>query len=74
MYTINYNNGIKAWWDVDLEMAMEIADDGASYTQSNITIEEDGDIVAIRRWYGVPDNESDINFGEYGHYSDWDFE
>ena len=63
-----------------IEAAMEAADEAASYTQRDITIEdENGDIVAVRIWWGVAYDEEDegcycedpICFGDFGFYSDW---
>ena len=51
---------------------------GAAYTQQDITIEDEaGNVVAIRRWYGVQynkdedDAETPICFGDFGYYADW---
>lgn len=80
MYIINYNNGVKNECDGTLEQAKKMADDGAAYTQCNITIEnEKGERVAGRSWWGVPydpnetEDEEDevIQFGNFGHYSAW---
>lgn len=77
-YTINYNTGagnetIEA---EDLEAVKSQADEGASYTQQSITIEdENGKEVARRDWNGVEFEEGDcddpIQFGTFGFYGDW---
>lgn len=58
--------------------AKEIADDGAAYTQQDISIEdENGNEIARRFWYGVKYNEDEndeqnpICFGDFGFYADW---
>ena len=57
---------------------MQIADEGAAYTQQKITIEdENGETVMTRPWWGVEydpgedDCEEPICFGSYGYYGDW---
>jgi hypothetical protein len=77
MYTINYHTGAgNLEIDSDLQDAMSVADEGATYTQQPITIEdEDGNEVARREWYGVTtgieDQQNPIQFGTYGFYADW---
>lgn len=79
MYYINYHTGAGDETSDTLEQAMEIADDGACYTQQNITIEDDnGNVIAERTWYGVQasqedleDEEDIIDFGSFGHYGPW---
>lgn len=80
-YYINYHTGAgNEWFEGTIEQAMERADDGAGYTQQNITIEDErGREVARRTWWGTEFNpfmaeESEldvIQFGEYGHYGAW---
>lgn len=77
---INYHTGAGNEYVEDLGNAMEIADNGATYTQQDITIEdEDGNVLARRRWWGVAydpeateETEDEvIRFGDYGYYGAW---
>lgn len=79
-YLIDYGTGAGNDYADHLVEAKEIADEGASYTQRDITIyeRESHKAVAIRRWYGVkydPDEaeqEDPIEFGDSGFYADWE--
>lgn len=80
MYTIDYNNGVTNTCDGTLEEAKKLADDCAGYTQRNIYIlNDDGERVAGRSWYGVqfdPEETEDtedevIQFGTFGYYGAW---
>ena len=79
MMYICYHTGAGDLTAETLEQAMEIADEGACYTQTDITIEdEDGNILAERRWYGckadlddLEDGEDIIDFGDFGYYGPW---
>ena len=82
---INYGTGAgneyitRDTFEEALEAAKTVADEGACYTQESIAIEtEDGVIVSVRNWYGVPYDEEDyeedadvIPFGKFGHYAPW---
>ena len=79
-YFINYHTGAGNTTDDfdSLFDAMLDADDGVSYTQGNITIEDaKGGIIAQRSWFGYkydPDEdecENPIKFGSFGFYADW---
>ncbi len=79
-YHICYHTGAGDDYADTLDEAMKIADEGAAYTQQDISIEdENGEEVARRRWCGVEydeDNEDTycedpICFGSYGYYFDW---
>lgn len=82
--TINYNTGAENQTvEVNsIDEAMTTADNGASYTQCDITIEdENGDTVASRAWRdnftsnydedGNPLAENPITIGNNGYYGDW---
>lgn len=78
MFYINYNTGAGNKCADTLDEAMAMADDGACYTQADITIEdEDGTPILTRHWYGVEFDEDEnedkdpILFGSYGYYTDW---
>lgn len=78
MYYINYHTGAGDDTADTMDKAMQVADAGAAYTQQDITIEDEaGNVVAIRRWYGVQynkdedDAETPICFGDFGYYADW---
>lgn len=80
MFTIDYNTGITDECEGTLEEAKAIADEGAAYTQQDITIrDEKGVEVARRRWYGVPFDPEEtecteddvIQFGTFGFFDEW---
>lgn len=83
-YYIDFNTGAGNEYAETLEDAKEIADDGAAYTQQNITIHPviNGKVdfdstVTMRCWYGVAYDENKayeenpICFGDFGYYADW---
>jgi len=76
-YTVKYNTGAGDFTiEGSLHEAMLAADDVVVYTQQPITIvDETGNEVARREWYGVltgiEDAEDPIQFGEFGFYADW---
>lgn len=77
-YTINYHTvaGNETIEAEDLEAVKSQADEGAAYTQQEITIEdEDGKEIARREWCGVEFKDGDagdpIKFGTFGFYGDW---
>lgn len=79
IWTINYHTGAGDRVIIGtLDDAMQAADDGAAYTQQDITIEwGDGNAIARRTWYGVPyDPEIDLSDNPIciggGYYSDWE--
>lgn len=75
-YIINYHTGVKHEVEVDdLNEAKTIAQEGISYTQENVSIEKDGEVITIARWYGVKPAEDDdvlevIGGGFYQRWSD----
>ena len=76
MYYINYNTGAGNETAESLSEAKRLADEGAAYTQRNITIyDDDGNEVAGRIWYGCMTDvelcEDPITFGDFGFYGDW---
>lgn len=75
-YYINYGTGAgNEYVEGPLEDAKKTAEEGLSYTQEDVKIQtEDGEVVAVLKWYGVKPEEDDIvtaQFGEYGFYGDW---
>lgn len=48
---------------------------GLAYTQTDVKIQtEDGEDVAVLKWYGVKPEEDDVvtaQFGDYGFYGEW---
>jgi hypothetical protein len=77
-YTINYHTGAgnETIESENLEAVKSQADEGAAYTQQDISIEdENGKEVARRAWNGVEFEEGDaedpIKFGSSGFYGDW---
>lgn len=79
-YYIDYGTGAgNEWVHGTLEDAKAIADEGATYTQCSITIQDsDYSDICTRHWDGstydkdMVDDENPIIFGDYGFYSDWD--
>jgi len=77
-YTINYNTGAGniTIETSDIESLKALADEGSSYTQQIITIEDnDGIETARREWYsylsGADECDDPIRFGTFGYYGDW---
>lgn len=80
---INFNNGFTIDVEVeDLNEAKGIAEVEMSYTQQNVTIQtEDGDVLAVSRWYGYEATEEEkedgivlVEFGNSGFYGIWEEE
>lgn len=81
MFTIYYNNGLWDECDGTLDEAKAAADESASYTQCDISIEDENrEEVARRRWYGVPFDPSEteateddvLQFGSFGFFDRWE--
>lgn len=73
-YTINYHTGVSEEVEVmDLQEAKELAYNGISYTQENVSIEQDGEVITTAYWYGVVPSEDDEVLVEIGggHYQTW---
>lgn len=81
-YYINYHTGEdNLQTEGTLEAAKQFADNGISYTKSDISIEDEhGNLIERRFWLGVPFNPKDyddgenadaILFGDLGHYTPW---
>ena len=75
-YYINYGTGAgNEFVDGTLEEAKKAAEEGLAYTQEDVKIQtEDGEDVAVLKWYGVQPEEDDIvtaRFGDEGFYGDW---
>lgn len=76
MYYINYGTGAgNEEVEGTLEEAMKIAEQGLTYTQESVGIEnEDGETIAVLPWWGVEPGEDDIvtcQFGSFGFYGEW---
>lgn len=77
MYYIRYGTGAGDETAATLKEAMQLADDGAAYTQQDIKIFSADELVALRHWWGVKydpeeSEESDIiDFGDFGYYGEW---
>lgn len=81
---VRVSSGV-SWYDDDLRNysspweILESVDEWIGYTQANVDIMDGrtGEIIAMRRWYGVPLDEKHpteeypIDFGEEGYYGDW---
>lgn len=75
-YYVNYGTGAgNRTVEGSLEEAMQVAEDGLTYTQQSVHIQnEDGDEVAWLPWYGVAPEEEDVvtcRFGDSGFYGEW---
>lgn len=76
-YTINYQNGFTKEFEGSLREAEIEAQEGMTYTQCNVSIEKDGDIMTVSIWYGIKPTEEDYEndnvleeIGE-GFYANW---
>lgn len=75
-FTINYHTGVTQEIEVyDLNEAKEVAKEGISFTQENVSIEQDGETLAVAQWYGVKPSEEDevletVGGGFYQRWSD----
>jgi len=73
-YIVDYCNGIKHDYE-SLDDAIAGAEEGASYTQANIIInDESGNCIKWLTWYGVKAGDDDgvtIDFGRLGFYGEW---
>ena len=72
-YIINYHTGVTEEFTGTLDDAKQSALEGISYTQEHVSIELDGEQVAVARWYGTEPEEDDevlVNVGE-GFYQAW---
>lgn len=75
-YYINYGTGAgNECVDGTLDEAKKAAEEGLTYTQTDVKIQtEEGDDVAVLRWYGVQPEEDDVvttKFGDSGFYAEW---
>lgn len=75
-YYINYCTGAGNEYVVGtLEDAKKTAEESLSYTQEDVRIQtEDGEDVAVLKWYGTTPAEDDIvtaRFGDSGFYGEW---
>jgi len=77
MYKVNYHTGAGNFdFDGTLEDAMTKANEGACYTQEDISINDaSGKEVARRGWCGttefLEEQNNPIRFGAFGYYADW---
>ena len=81
---VRVSSGV-SWYDDDLRNynspweILDSVDDWIGYTQANVDIMDSrtGEIIAMRKWYGVPlgkmhpTEEDPVYFGEFGYYGDW---
>ena len=75
-FTADYCNGIRQPIDkAGIEEALQEIEKNMAYTQADIKVYDDnGDIVALSKWYGVEPSEDDIplaTFGTFGFYDSW---
>lgn len=74
-FTINYHTGVIEEVEVeDLQEAKRIAEEGMAYTQENVTIEQDGEVITTSYWFPVPASDDDDvlkDFGDFGFYQVW---
>jgi hypothetical protein len=82
LYFVKFNTGAGDFeFTGTLETVMLEADKGVAYTQRDVSIEnENGKLVAFRRWWGIafnPDETEEeeseiIEFGSFGYYGAWE--
>jgi len=72
------SNGVTKTTDTnDLQEAMAIAEECATYSQDDLKIYDDNKLVALSKWWGVAyDAEIDPNepvatFGSFGYNASW---
>lgn len=75
-YYVNYGTGAgNEEINGTLEEAMKVAEEGLSYTQQTVCIQNEcGEDVARLPWYGVRPEEDDVvtaQFGDFGFYGEW---
>lgn len=76
-FIINYNTGAgnrEVEGASNLEEVKALAIQGISYTQENISIEdESGNVLSVARWYGVEPEEDDdvLEIVGNGFYAEW---
>lgn len=60
-YTIDYHTGVIREVDAELGQVKRQAVSGIAYTQENISIRLDGDVVTTARWYELePEADDDV--------------
>ena len=75
-YIINYHTGagnLKIETD-DIQHVKEVAKNGMTYTQENVTIEDvEGNVLFVSRWYGIYPEEYDRPLAIFGNgfYEEW---
>lgn len=75
-YYVNYNTGAGNFeFEGTIGGAMKSAEEGLSYTQQAVKIEdENNNTVVYLPWWGVEPEEDDYvteQFGSYGFYGEW---
>jgi len=75
LLTIDFGTGVAQSGIMTLDDAKEMAHDEMTYTQEHVSIySDDGQLLAISRWYGVlPTEDDDVleTFDDYGFYAEW---
>lgn len=75
-YIINYHTGagnLEVETD-DIQHVKEVAKNGITYTQENVTIEDvEGNVLFVSRWYGIHPEEYDRPLAIFGNgfYEEW---
>ena len=73
-YFIDFGTGAGNEGADTLEEAMEIAEEGLTYTLQPVTIYSDGAEVARLPWFGIEPGEDEVvtsRFGSHGYYGEW---
>lgn len=74
-YFINYHTGAGNFeLEGTLDDAMKAAEESISFTQQNVSIELDGEVVAYLPWWGIQPKVQDVitcQFGNFGFYGEW---
>ena len=73
-YLIDFNTGAGNEYAKTLEDAKRIAEANLAYTQQDVEIYENDEVVARLPWWGTEPEQDDIvttQFGVYGFYGQW---
>ena len=73
-YLVDFGTGAGNEYAETLEDAKRIAEANLAYTQQNVNIYEDDEVVATLPWWGVQPEQDDVvtaQFGSFGFYGQW---
>jgi len=73
-YFIDFNTGAGNEYAKTLEDAKRKAEENLAYTQQDVDIYEDDEIIATMPWWGTEPEQDDVvttQFGNFGFYGQW---